>query len=402
MDTPLSYIPTFQKITGTIIDGITLLPLPGVKISDKLNNSTLTNLKGEFNFQTPILENGNTPKDFPLTINKKDYTINTEIPYTSTGDVKLSLGIIKLYTISYSTPIASSKENETSQAEIDQYINQYKTPEFRFQEKIDKIKIDLKSKVIPLIYNIAAQYGISQLNVLVEKYKGELTQEATDELEQLISCPPQDQINTLILIKNKLVKQLNISYTSIQTSSKLLNINDQLITGIETSYNVLKFLPTPSAIAGVGIPISVINNIQDIKDFLKGLSGKLKSTNSSISSIINPLEDILVKVISYLNFIDKITQICSPNSSQQQISTELTILTQQQTQQLSPIVINVNGFEMGVETEPITNPLKRRRAIARNKGGVVMLTGEWSFSSIDQILIDELVFYIQQNDLKAD
>jgi hypothetical protein len=402
MDTPLSYIPTFQKITGTIIDGITLLPLPGVKISDKLNNSTLTNLKGEFNFQTPILENGNTPKDFPLTINKKDYTINTEIPYTSTGDVKLSLGIIKLYTISYSTPIASSKENETSQAEIDQYINQYKTPEFRFQEKIDKIKIDLKSKVIPLIYNIAAQYGISQLNVLVEKYKGELTQEATDELEQLISCPPQDQINTLILIKNKLVKQLNISYTSIQTSSKLLNINDQLITGIETSYNVLKFLPTPSAIAGVGIPISVINNIQDIKDFLKGLSGKLKSTNSSISSIINPLEDILVKVISYLNFIDKITQICSPNSSQQQISTELTILTQQQTQQLSPVVINVNGFEMGVETEPITNPLKRRRAIARNKGGVIMLTGEWSFSSIDQILIDELVFYIQQNNLKAD
>jgi hypothetical protein len=402
MDTPISYIPTFQKITGTIIDGITLLPLPGVKISDKLNNSTLTNLKGEFNFQTPILENGNTPKDFPLTINKKDYTINTEIPYTSTGDVKLSLGIIKLYTISYSTPIASSKENETSQAEIDQYINQYKTPEFRFQEKIDKIKIDLKSKVIPLIYNIAAQYGISQLNALVEKYKGELTQEATDELEQLISCPPQDQINTLILIKNKLVKQLNISYTSIQTSSKLLNINDQLITGIETSYNILKFLPTPSAIAGVGIPISVINNIQDIKDFLKGLSGKLKSTNSSISSIINPLEDILVKVISYLNFIDKITQICSPNSSQQQISTELTILTQQQTQQLSPVVINVNGFEMGVETEPITNPLKRRRAIARNKGGVVMLTGEWSFSSIDQILIDELVFYIQQNNLKAD
>jgi len=31
-----------------------------------------------------------------------------------------------------------------------------------------------------------------------------------------------------------------------------------------------------------------------------------------------------------------------------------------------------------------------------------MLRGEWSFSSIDQILIDELVFYIQTNNLKAD
>jgi hypothetical protein len=29
-----------------------------------------------------------------------------------------------------------------------------------------------------------------------------------------------------------------------------------------------------------------------------------------------------------------------------------------------------------------------------------MLQGEWSYSSIDQILIDELVFYIQQNNLK--
>ena len=46
--------------------------------------------------------------------------------------------------------------------------------------------------------------------------------------------------------------------------------------------------------------------------------------------------------------------------------------------------------------------LKRRRAIARNRAGVIMLQGEPSFSSNDQILIDELVFYIQQNDLKAD
>ena len=57
---------------------------------------------------------------------------------------------------------------------------------------------------------------------------------------------------------------------------------------------------------------------------------------------------------------------------------------------------------MSVETELTDQPLKRRRALARNKQGVVMLKGEFSFSSIDQILIDELVFYIQQNNLKAD
>ena len=57
---------------------------------------------------------------------------------------------------------------------------------------------------------------------------------------------------------------------------------------------------------------------------------------------------------------------------------------------------------MAVEPENTPSPIKRRRAIAKNKQGIIMLTGEWSYSSIDQILIDELVFYIQQKDLKAD
>jgi hypothetical protein len=85
-------------------------------------------------------------------------------------------------------------------------------------------------------------------------------------------------------------------------------------------------------------------------------------------------------------------------------SAELTAITTDESNQESPIVTDVNGFTMGVETEPqiSTLSIKRRRATATNKQGVVMLTGEWSFSSIDQILIDELVFYIQTNDLRAD
>ena len=55
-----------------------------------------------------------------------------------------------------------------------------------------------------------------------------------------------------------------------------------------------------------------------------------------------------------------------------------------------------------IPVEGSTNlELKRRRAVARNSQGIIMLKGEPSFSSNDQILIDELVFYINQNDLKA-
>ena len=95
-------------------------------------------------------------------------------------------------------------------------------------------------------------------------------------------------------------------------------------------------------------------------------------------------------------------QFCSPDSAQEEISAELLALSIQQTEQTSPVVVNVNGFSLAIETEPTTNPLKRRRAIAKNKSNIIMLQGEYSFSSIDQILMDELVFYIQVNNLKAD
>ena len=91
-------------------------------------------------------------------------------------------------------------------------------------------------------------------------------------------------------------------------------------------------------------------------------------------------------------------------STQDMVSKELLNSTQEQSNQLSPVVTNVNGFEMGViSVEGVTdNSLKRRKAIARNAQGVIMLEGEPSFSSNDQILIDELVYYIQINDLKAE
>ena len=56
---------------------------------------------------------------------------------------------------------------------------------------------------------------------------------------------------------------------------------------------------------------------------------------------------------------------------------------------------------MGVISEVTERTLKRRRAVARNSQGIVMLKGDWSYSSNDQILIDELVYYIKQNKLKA-
>jgi DNA polymerase III delta prime subunit len=158
----------------------------------------------------------------------------------------------------------------------------------------------------------------------------------------------------------------------------------------------------PTSVAGVPILFGVITKLQKVVDFLNKNIDKLSYINATTLAILTLLKGVLTEVLALLKLLDILTQYCYPNTAQEQISTELTALTIQQSTQTSPVVIEINGFKINVETEATTNPLKRRRAIATNKQNVVMLKGEWSFSSIDQILIDELIFYIQQNNLKAD
>ena len=102
--------------------------------------------------------------------------------------------------------------------------------------------------------------------------------------------------------------------------------------------------------------------------------------------------------------LDMLIQDCAGDVNQETISNDLLEATQQQALQGNPVVTNVNGFEMSViSVSGTTNDqLERRRAVAKNKAGIIMLQGEPSFSSNDQILINELVFYIEQNNLKAD
>jgi hypothetical protein len=387
-------------VKGIVVDSSTFDPLKGAKIISPLNEIQITNRKGEFSIKVPDLLNTSLdPSKFILNISNKSYSPNKIIPYKSTKDVKIDLGIISLQ------PLISNLNQEISQLssfsdnEVKKIATKNVTLEFHVQKQFNVSIDELKKIVFPLILNLLAQYGITKITELVLENKNQLT----ETLKAQITCPPKADLAEIIAIKNKLVHQLNNTLNTINKASKTLEISSNTIESLNTAYQILKFLPTPSAVGGIGIPISVINNIQDVKIFLSNNIERFKQGNNGILTIVETLINTLSQIIDFLNLLDKITQYCSQdNTTQNQISAELTALTQQQSQQLSPVIINVNGFEMGVETEITDQPLKRRRAIARNKQGVVMLKGEWSYSSIDQILINELVFYIQQNDLKAE
>jgi hypothetical protein len=419
-----------KEVKGIIVNQITNEPIPGVVVTNKLLKRDTTNKKGEFSIKHPdIAGTGLDPSKFSLNFKAKKYSPTSSTPYTSVGDIKPNLGIITL------KPTESNLKKEIIEslrfpdAVTEEYVTNDITFDFRIQKTLNVSIDDLKAIAIPLVLGLIAAYGVSEVQKLVEQAKispqvsevqnqvsevQKLVEQAKsspqlvfEEIKDIISCPPKDEIDKIIATKNKLVKKLSQTLNTIEKTTKALGISQDIINAAQIALPILELLPLPTAIAGIGIPISVINGIQKTIKFLNENIGKLSHINSTTLAILTLLQSVLTQILGFLTLLDLLTQYCYADlpldqGNQQQIQTELTALTRQQSNQTSPVITNVNGFTMGVETEVTENPLKRRRAIATNKQNVVMLKGEFSFSSIDQILIDELVFYIQQNNLKAD
>ena len=112
----------------------------------------------------------------------------------------------------------------------------------------------------------------------------------------------------------------------------------------------------------------------------------------------------LIIILRYLKTIDNLIRECNIDASLTGLNAELLALQQQAAEQGEPQVKIVNGFTMSVEVvdKAQVGDLPRRQAIAKNSKGITILKGEPSFAAEDQILIDELAFYIVQNNLKAD
>ena len=274
--------------------------------------------------------------------------------------------------------------------------------------------------------------------MLTPSIKSKITTLIGDKL----TCPADmSGLNKIIALKNKLTKQLNNIYKGIEQIEKFISIPEKVISTsekaippIQTVIDVVGFIPSTPVTPNPTSPIVIA---QKGIDKLKNLITVSKVKIGGGAFQLNFLKEELQKVLTLLDMLDLIIELCAqelvtcnlPDGTTQQmteeaclaaggtigtdieddgmlvqaqVSQELIASTQNQSNQLSPVVTNVNGFDMEVETEITGDPLKRRRAVAKNTQGVVVLKGEYSYSSNDQILIDELVFYIQQNNLKAE
>ena len=405
-------------LIGKVVDSATQEALENVTVEDDVKSVGLvgsiayTGKTGDFKLE------GEYQKEttFKITFSLEGYKEKTINPFSREDNVlPADIGVIELDTkeIDKETVIDSAgfdKDQVTVVAKASDLEDPFGSAQSKLLQDITK-RITLT--LIPFILKlIKDNFGIGDPKAALGKGLEELN----------IVCPPNlDALNNLIEQKNKATKQLNNLYTklenikvAVETADKILSVANIVASTLSALVLALPSVPFAPPLAGpittkLPVPKPTRVDQKTVLEIIADTLSLMQIISSSILLILTILLKKLKLVLDLMGLLDQLVQKCSVDMggegliAQEQLSSDLLASTQEQSNQGSPIVTNANGFDMSViEVEGGTNnQLKRRQAIARNADGVIMLRGEPSFSSNDQILIDELVFFINMNNLKA-
>jgi hypothetical protein len=386
--------------TSVDLNDLVFVPIPG--------QTTRTDKQGNFSIKVkvPIIpENQKTPLVFGLLYSKSGYVPGTQAIINGDKTIKTNLSLTSLINLREAAEEISQKFNDgidLAQAGVaalamdllDKLI-------FAKKFSIGKLVDNIKTKLIPLAISLLLAFGISKLTQSNRK-----------------TCPTPESLENVIRTRNRVVRQLNQLFKSITINTALALAFTALANVLRGVRLAMDAIPAPQA---VGVPpakdfgglifaqpYSFTAKLQQINDELEKLEEANKETSrATLVSLIFLIAGVTT-VVLILKSIDQMAQECAEengvgNLELEAINQELLDLAEEEEEDGNPIIGNTNGFFLSVETDN-KNPvgtLKRRFAVAKDSRGITLLKGEPSFSSSDQILIDELVFYIQQKDLKA-
>ena len=269
---------------------------------------------------------------------------------------------------------------------------------------------NLVASLIPVILNQAKQLGITSLG------------QANEKLPDV--CPPQEVLDKVLNIRNSLVTSLNSSSESIQTLGITISGLATLADVQTLLVNTLSITKTGASLAAKVLPIvpgavpALLSDLEDLKNsilFTATGGPKLERITSVLNSGTLALANVnqqLIKIINLLNSIDSVLKKCNPDveltslnsalSDLQSVTTQpATTLTPVVDSTLQPSINNYKGFILEIQESQFSENLIQKIGVAKNASGIILLKTSPSFTNNPQILIEELQFIIDRDNLKA-
>jgi len=209
-------------------------------------------------------------------------------------------------------------------------------------------------------------------------------------------CPSDDKLDELIKKRNNLKSAIEAAYVSIEAATLTIELTNGFINATRLLLNGLTAIPFP---LGVTVPATAVTTLSSqIEDRKKDIP-RLQEISTSILTYLVLLGALLQTILRLLQIVDSAIQKCKQEANLPPVNPDLLSLIEPEVEQGIP---TFRGFRFKIEVENTTSQYKRRRAAAIDVNGVVVLRSEYSFSDDTNILIEELKFYITQNDLKAE
>ena len=256
------------------------------------------------------------------------------------------------------------------------------------RKAVEKFTNAILFKLLPLGIGLMLIFGITKIKDRNKKI-----------------CPTQDQLKRAAKKRNSIVKQLNQIYIMVIVNVGLAVLFNYLAFQLRQIRGQISGLAFPVATPpGVGVPQSLLSGLQNIKDILENLQDANKKLNIQLIIALIFFIAALIILSMILKTVDSLIFECAQdqdieleelNSSIQNLADDENdnIITPNQVAGFTLEVVELDKNSIG--------KYKRRQAIGKNDQGVILVRGDQSFSNNDSALINELIFYIRSNDLKA-
>jgi hypothetical protein len=271
---------------------------------------------------------------------------------------------------------------------------------------------DLLLQLIPTIVETAVELGIKNIGLPNIGYPD--------------LCPTKEQLDKALRIRNQLVDVLNKTSKTIETLSKPLNVLNTVVT---TTSTALKVVDTAIIAAKIAIPLlptpppgapnpgnTALVSLDTLNELKKDkLTPKVELTKNIISSIsiaLDATNKVLVSIIQLLKSLDFLLLRCGASedqASEDQLVPFDSYLTKLEQNQQQIQVLNdasnlssiYKGFTLEIIEKQYSPTVKQVQAVAKNPQGIILLQTPLSFTTVPQVLIEELKLIIDNNDLKA-
>ena len=398
-------------IKGRVVQFGNNKPLDKVKVSYS-TFITYTNKRGIYKLPIKIEVNdkGEVAEEFrstELIVDKGDFSPFKIIPIKGNNKLKTKINVAKL------TSNKKQTEKDIAQAgtigdDITKALSNAEPSTPTPQKTILNAVKAISERLLPFIIGMLAAFGITNIKKWLD---GKNTLENTPT-----KCPTKAELRRQINKRNKVVKQLNNLYKVITAAIAAIGIVTTLLRIFQLIMRLFGRFPVPSTIGTPPGPsggvlysfrIGQIIRLDEKYDKFKGKFKLFSKIPKIILTALILLRFYLKAALDLLkiadNKIDQCSQEAGIDFTQEEIDNELLAIGAQEEEDGNPVLTDVNGFNMSVQPVPKTEvgSIVKRQAVAKDSKGIIILKGEPSFSASDQILIDELAFYITSNNLKA-